>query len=228
MRIGADIAALGSMQQQKRLDVIANNIANVDSPGFKKDNVLFSDFVYQTTQTQMDQGTVRTTGDPLNIALVGEGFLRVQTPEGVRYTRAGNLTLNRDNTIVTQDGYPVLGQGGPIAVPDSENRGQIRIESNGQIYDGNDDIGKLDIVQFPKESRLEKTGNSYFKPVKEDDAPAPAVDCVVQQGALETANFTVVEEMTRMIDTLRVFEAYQRTMQAHHQEDTQLINKLGS
>jgi flagellar basal-body rod protein FlgG len=224
MQIAANVAALGSMEQQKRLDVIANNMANAETPGFKRDRVHFSNFIYETSYTQMGQGRVHDTGDPLNVALVGEGFFRVQSPDGIVYTRAGNLTLDKGNTLVTQDGWPVMGQGGPVQITE----GDIRIDANGQIYVDENPVDTLDVVRFPKDARLEKVSNQYFRPADEQQAPAPAEDFTVQQGAIEGSNFTVVEEMTQMIDTLRAFEAYQKTLQAVHQEDTQIITKLGN
>jgi len=228
-RIGYYSAALGSMQKEKSLDVISNNLANASTPGFKKDAVHFQDFIYQTTYTQMDQGRIRSTGSSLDIALSGDGMLRVQSDEGIVYTRAGNLTFNKDNTLVTQDGWPVLGQNGPIQLSGTAKE-DIRIELGGQVFDGEDQIDTLFVGKFPPEVRLEKVGNGYFKPVGPPDKLEPVVaeKCEVQQGSLEEPNFNIVEEMARMIETTRAFEAYQKAMQVFEQQDSQLTSKLGA
>jgi flagellar basal-body rod protein FlgF len=224
MRLGAYAAAVGSMEQQKRLDVIANNIANTNSPGFKKDNVHFSNFLGQVTYTTMDQGPIRETGHKLDVALSGNGLLRVQTDKGTNYTRAGNLTLNSDKILVTQDGWPVLGKRGPIKL---ENPASLRIEENGQVFDGDNQVDKLDVVQFPADIALKKTQNGYFEPAVKDAQPVPAQNCTVRQGSLEGANFNPVEEMVKMVETTRNFEAYQKTITTFDRDlDGQIISKL--
>ncbi len=223
MRIGYYAAALGSLEQEKRLDVIANNLSNAGTAGFKKDAVHFRDYLDQSTYSRLSQGRVRQTDNPLDVALNGEGYFRVQSDQGVLFTRAGNLTRNKDNALVTQEGWPVLGRnGGPITVEKSD----VRIEANGQVFDGEDAVDTLDIVKFPADTKLEKARNGLFK-APQGVNPLPATECGVQQGALEDANFDMVSEMTQMIETMRVFEAYQKTMQFHDQLDSQITSKLG-
>jgi flagellar basal-body rod protein FlgF len=224
MKLGAYAAALGSIEQQKRLDVIANNIANANSPGFKKDNVHFSNFLGEVTYTSMEQGPVRETGHKLDVALSGNGFLKVQTDQGTYYTRAGDLTLNSSKILVTQDGWPVLGKRGPIKI---EYPASLQIEENGQVIDGGNQVDKLDIVQFPSDAALKKTQNGYFEPAATGTVPVQAQNCTVRQGALEGANFNPVEEMVKMVETTRNFEAYQKTMQTFDRDlDGQIISKL--
>ena len=114
MKLESYYSTLGSMEEQKRLDIISNNIANTNSPGYKKDSIQFSDVLGEVTYTSMAQGPIRETGQNLDIALSGDGFLSVQTGQGTLYTRAGNLTLNSAKQLVTQDGWPVLGKNLPI------------------------------------------------------------------------------------------------------------------
>jgi flagellar basal-body rod protein FlgF len=224
MRIGYYAAALGSLEQEKRLDVIANNLSNAGTAGFKKDAVHFKDFLDQTTYSRMSPGRVRQTDNPMDVALNGEGYLRVQSDQGILFTRAGNLTRNKEDSLVTQEGWPVLGKnGGPIKVETSN----IRIEQDGQVFDDGDSVDTLDIVKFPANTLLEKARNGLFKP-PQGIAPIPATECSVQQGALEDANFDMVSEMTQMIETMRVFEAYQKTLQFHDQLDSQITSKLGN
>ncbi len=224
MRLGQYAAAVGSIQQQRRMDVIANNIANANTPGFKKDSVNFNDFLQQVTYTSFDQGPVRETGNKLDVALVGTGFLKVQTDQGVLYTRAGNLAVNSAKEIVTQDGWQVLGNNGPIRVEDAQN---MRIEQNGQVFDGDTQVDTIDVVRFPPEAGLIKVRGGYFEPTAKDVQPVASKDCVFRQGALEGANFNPVEEMVQMVETSRNFEAYQKTLQIFDRDlDAQLITKL--
>jgi flagellar basal-body rod protein FlgF len=224
MRIGFYAAALGAREQQKRLEVISNNIANSDTAGYKKDGVYFRDFLVETTAPRLEQGPIHVTEHPLDIALSGDGFLRAQSDQGVLYTRSGNLTVNKDGTLVTQEGWPILGKNGPISV----NSPAVRITEDGQVFDNNQPIDRLDLVRFPPKSALSKVKNGYFQVDDPKMAPQAAPDCSVQQGALEQANFNVVEEMTQMIDTLRTFEAYQKVLQSFDQIDSELTNKIGS
>ena len=113
------LAALGSLEEQRRLDIISNNIANSNTPGFKKDSIYFSDVMGEVSYTSMAQGQIRDTGEKFDIALSGDGFLSVQSNQGVVYTRAGNLTVNTAKQLVTRDGWPVLGKNGPVKVADT-------------------------------------------------------------------------------------------------------------
>jgi flagellar basal-body rod protein FlgF len=233
MKIGYYCAALGTREQAKRLEVISNNIANTNTAGFKKDTVLFKDFMVETSSPRMEQGSLRTTDNPLNIALIGNGFLKVQTDQGVLYTRNGELSLSRDGTVTTQEGWPVLGKNGPIRL----TSGNVRISEDGQIFDiregadttaSKESIATFDLVSFPANTPMIKAANGYLTPSNSTAAPLPTASCSVQQGTLEQANFNVVEEMTQMIDTLRNFESYQKVLQSFDQIDSQLTNKLAN
>jgi flagellar basal-body rod protein FlgF len=229
MRIGIYGASMGSLQQEKSLDVIANNIANAATPGFKRNVVSFNDFMSQCTHTRMDQGRIRSTSNPLDIALDGEGLLRVQSDKGVVFTRSGNLTLNKGNQLATQDGWPILGKNGPIQVPTEFKGPHIRIERNGQVFDGNDQIDTLDLVRFAPGAQLVKTSNGYLRPAQgEEPVAVQPGECSVVQGSLEEANFSVVEEMAHMIETMRLYEAYQKTLKFFEQEDAQVTSRLGN
>lgn len=224
MRIGYYAAALGSLEQGKRLEVIANNLSNAGTSGFKKDSVHFKNFLDQATYSQMTQGRVRQTDNPYDVALNGEGYFRVQTDQGILLTRAGSLARSQDGSLVTPEGWPILGKnGGPIRVETAD----LRIEKNGQVFDDDQQVDSLDIVKFPPNTALEKAHNGLFQ-IPEGVAPVPADGCSVQQGALEDANFDMVSEMTQMVEAMRVFESYQKTLQLHDQLDSQITSKLGS
>lgn len=224
MRIGYYAAALGSLEQEKRLDVIANNLSNAGTAGFKKDGVHFRGILDQCTYSELQQGRVRRTENPLDVALSGEGYFRVKTDQGILLTRGGNLNRNKDKFLVTQQGWPVLGKKGePIKVETSE----IRIEQNGQVFDDGDGVDTLDVVKFPPGTKLEKARNGLFLP-PEGVQPVPAEDCSVYQGALEDSNIDMVSEMVQMIESMRVFEVHQKTIQFLEQLDSQITSKLGN
>ena len=222
MKLESYYSTLGSMEEQKRLDIISNNIANTNSPGYKKDSIQFSDVLGEVTYTNMAQGPIRETGQKLDVALSGDGFLSVQTDTGTLYTRAGNLTLNSAKQLVTQDGWPVLAKNQPVTI---ENPSELRISEDGQLFDGDNQIGNLDIVQFPPDVRLQKAQNGYFEPQTAGAQPVQATNCIVRQGSLESPNFNPVEEMARMVQTMRNFETYQKTFQNSGNLDSQLIAK---
>jgi flagellar basal-body rod protein FlgF len=226
MKLGASQAVLGSLQQEKRLDIIANNIANVNSPGFKKDNIHFSTVLGEVSYTNLDQGPIRETGNKLDIALSGSGFLKVKTDQGTYYTRAGNLTLDSKKNLVTQDGNPILGKNGPITI---NNASTVRILDDGQVFDDKDAVDNLDVVEFPSNVVMKKVRNGLFEPDTPGASPTTAANCTVRQGSLEGANFNIVEEMVKMVETTRSFETYQKTLQTLDRDlDGQLIAKLTS
>ena len=223
MKLETYFTTLGSLEEQKRLDIISNNIANSNSPGYKKDSVHFSDVLGEVSYTSMSQGSIRETGNKLDIALSGDGFLSVKTGQGILYTRAGNLTVNSAKQLVTQDGWPVLGKNEqPIII---ENPATLRITEDGQLFDGNDLVNNLDIVQFPPGVSMKKTQNGHFEPQTSGTQPVKATNCTVRQGALEGPNFNPVEEMAKMVQTMRNYESYQKTIQNSGNLDSQLISK---
>lgn len=229
MRIGLYGAALGAIQQEKQMTVIANNLANVGTPGYKKDSIHFSHFIAQDTYTRMDNGRIERTGTPLDIALGGDGFLRVRADQGILYTRAGNLKLSNDRTLLTQEGLPVLGTDGqPIQFPEKDKPFDVKIARDGQIFDGEDIVGTLSVAQFGPDVTLQKVDNGYFKPLDGQEQLLPKDQCQIEQGALEASNFNIVEEMTQMIENTRMFEAYQKILKTCDQADSQLIRSLGN
>ncbi len=223
MKLESYFTTIGSLEEQKRLDTISNNIANANSPGYKKDSIHFSDVLGEVSYTSMSQGPIHQTGNTLDIALSGDGFLSVQTDQGTLYTRAGNLTLNNAKQLVTQDGWPVLGKNAPITIKDTAN---LRIGEDGQIFDGIEPAGSIDIVQFPPGVSVKKAENGYFEPQTAGAQPVQATNCVVRQGSLEGANFNLVEEMAGMVQTMRNYESYQKTLQNGGNLDSELISKM--
>lgn len=252
------------MAQATRLDTIANNIANVNTSGFKKDRQVFSEYLsaherpndvmnipripasvesfYDMqggdnayvnpagTYTNFDQGSLRSTGNPLDLAIEGKGFFEVLTPQGVRWTRSGSLQVDGTGKLVTKDGFPVLrdGAGDPAQRLVQLSSANVMVSNAGEVVDGGVPAGKLALVTFADPDELQKQGNSLYG-LKQNarGGPVPAGEARVQQGFVEGSNVNVIEEMTDMIAANRVFEATQHTIKAHDQMDDKLVNNVG-
>lgn len=239
----------GALAQEKRLEVITNNLANVNTAGFKRDQPLFEGVelspglsagvsgsmlpsptfeMLHRVSTDFTPGVVRTTGEPLDVAIEGEGFFSVQTPQGVRYTRGGSFTIDAQGQITTYDGFPVLGTGGPITLPP----GIIQIDAEGRISVKGTEAGAqpteidlLPIVRFSDPSQLRKVGQTLFEAVGGGAAPFP--EGRMRQGALEGANVNPVEEMVAMITVMRLYESAQKAIQTADEIAAKAANEVG-
>lgn len=227
------IGPQGLFRQENQYNIIANNLSNIDTIGYKKDVPIFwrimaeaSNKYFQTatetSATLFDQGDLKRTGNTLDLGIEGEGFFKVQTPAGVRYTRSGNFQLNREGILVQSNGFPVLGQGGEIFL----GSGSIVIGNDGSIQVNGADRGRIDLVTFPDLTSLKKEGQTFFKleePQEEREVP----NSKILQGSLELSNVDSMQEMVQLIDSFRTFEACQRVVQASDEMDGKAVNELG-
>ena len=242
------------LAEMARTDVISNNMANVNTTGFKKDRTIFRaspemnirrihDPVSVGTGRTIDprpfigvmgtgvtvdeisidfsQGELRTTSNPLDLAIRGEGFFQVQTPDGIRYTRDGSFTLNRDGYLVTTEGYFVLGENGPIQIAQN---GDININQQGEVFVNEQMVGRLNIVTFQQINQLQKQGDNLYIA---NAAPEQAQNAQVVQGALEGSNINIVSEMVNLISAFRAYEANQKVIQTHDATLDKVINYVG-
>jgi flagellar basal-body rod protein FlgF len=240
---GIYTAAAGAMAMEERLSIIANNLANVNTAGFKKDAISYQDFqkvldtsmLYsgQFKEKPVDvvlgkqyvdgtQGGFQETGNPLDVAIVGEGFFAVSTPSGIRYTRAGNFTISDDGTLVTQQGYQVQGQGGEIAV----GNGRVTIDEGGAIMVNGVQADKLQVVSIKNEG-LQRQGNSLYT-TKAGFSPEDVTSPEVRQGVIEMSNVEAVTEMVGLITTQRAYEAFQKVMKTVTDTYSQSMRNVGS
>jgi len=225
---GLRTAAAGMLPRTTKQEIIANNIANVNTTGFKRDRVVFrrtlaaelaaaaeegNQVVAEDVLTDFSQGPLEKTDRPLDVALDGPGFFVVQTQAGERYTRAGNFRLAPDGTLVTPDGNPVLGERGPIVLQDD----RVEIHSDGDIYQAGELVGRLRIVAFDDLSSLRKEGHGLFVLTDPSVRPREAEGSTVRQGYLEGSNVNPLEEMVEMMVLLRNFEAEQKAIQVQDQ-----------
>lgn len=230
----------------REIDVIANNIANINTTGFKAEGSLFEEFLSSAARTEtangrvsfvrdrgtwhdLSAGTVELTGNPLNVAIDGKGFLVVQTARGERYTRNGALQINATGQLVTSEGDPVLGDAGPIVFQPTDNQIQIGKDGTITVRQGNSTVdslrGNLRMVAFDDASQLQKDGGSTFAVVG-NAQPQPTKDSSLIQGSLEKSNVHSVIEMTRMIEVTRSYTQIAAMLQQQSDQSQQAIDKL--
>jgi len=256
MRESMYSALFGAMSNEVRLDTISNNLANVNTTGFKKEAYAFQDTFqrlatdYLTDDRQnlraeeiwprayvqarprlsgqysdQSQGPMQATGNPLDLAIVGEGYFKVRTPEGDRLTRSGSFQLASDGRLLTEQGYEVLGDGGALVLPRDTN---IQIDMNGRIKADGEDIGVLDLVNVSDPKALVKQGKNLFSIRQGSRATEIPVDgASVQQGYLEKSNVEIVSEMVNMMEAQRAFEINQKIMTTTDGMESLVINKVG-
>jgi len=217
------------LRQELKLDVIANHLANVTTPGFKADILSFDEVLNVKMTTDHSPGAIIKTENVLDFAIEGEGFFKIETPQGIRYTRNGAFALNSDNMLVTQNGDPVLGEGGPILIAGN----QIEVNDAGEIWVEDPStknfemVDKLAVVTLASMDRLVKEGGSLFVHNGAPTDETAAQKIRVGQGQLEAANIDNVMEMTKMIDTQRKYESYTKMLQALDETDSKSVNELG-
>jgi len=271
--------ASGMSAQQVRLDAIANNLANVDTDGYKRDVAVHKAFAEMLLRrmnddgviknpfgsedlapvvgklgtgvennelfTEFEQGALKQTDNDCDIALDGKGFLCVQTPYGERYTRNGAFTIGKEGYLETQEGYPILGENGPIMV----KANNFKIDNDGNIFvdkrylddpfrmvsreentwEGIEKLDKLKVVDFKKDRFLQKQGSSLWKSSEESggaEIMAQGGRPKVVQGFVEASNVNPVTEMVRMIEVNRAYEANQKSIQSEDSMLNRLINDV--
>ena len=237
------------MVLERQMDVVANNVANVNTTGFKADRSLFEQFLrspahednFQRPDRQVafvqDRGTFKDfaagasemTKNPLDVAIDGKGFLVVQTPAGERYTRDGNLQINNQGQLVTQSGYPVMGGSGPIVFQQTDKQITIAPDGNVTVLEGSNRIdsvrGKLRIVSFADAQKLVKEGGNLYS-ADQGVAPRPDTTSRVNQGYVEKSNVNSVTEMSRMIEITRAYTQISALLQQQSDLHKSAIEKL--
>lgn len=244
---GMQIAGRGMMVQMAKSDTVANNLANVDTSGFKRDvhtvqsfrEVLldriearpsygkgigylgFGAFSSPVT-VDFSSGGIQTTENPLDLAIEGDGFFVVETPSEVCLTRDGSFTLNSLGELVTKDGYRVLGTRGAIQIPN----GELLVGRSGEVFVDGVNVARLLIWRVDDEDALTKRGANLYRissdvPIEEIDSPC------VMQGCLERSNVNVVREMLEMIVGMRNFEACQRVLHGYDSTLDKCVNEVG-
>ena len=257
---GIYISGSGLLPKSARQEAVANNLANVEVPGFKRDSMFLREVKEAMKQqsgdypdwrlnrfeggwTDFEQGKLRLTGDMFDMAIKGNGFFSVRTPDGVQYTRNGNFSKNDQGMLVTPLGYPVLDEGGAeVVIPDTYKvpiiDGSGTLKGRDELTGEEQELGKLQIVDFPElYDHVAKSQTPYQAPLKKGKdglfiaSPAtvqvPAEGYVLAQGFLEEANVEPVLEMVKMIDVYRAFEADYKAIQVQDGTLDRAVNDVG-
>lgn len=234
-----------SMQNglRRQMEVIANNLANVSTAGFRADRVMFSSLVAGPNSPQglagpgaqisfVDQptsfldnrdGPLTKTDNALDLAINGDAYFVVEGPDGPRYTRNGAFRLDRDGKIVTQDGLALLDNGGrPLTIPAGASR--IEIGKNGSVRTETGQVGRIKLAKFEDEQALQRVGGSLFSSDKNPSDVDAKTEIV--QGMIEGSNVQAVTEMTTMIEVMRRYESVQRLIEGENDRSRRAIDKL--
>jgi flagellar basal-body rod protein FlgF len=237
----------------RELEVVANNLANLNTTGYKSDSSIFEQFLMpeasaeafppgsrqiayvqdRATWHNLSPGPLQRTGGPLDVAIDGNAFLVVQTAAGQRYTRNGALQISSTGALVTSAGDPVLGVGGPIQFQITDHDISIGEDGTITVREGasatSDSVrGQLQLAQFANAGALQKQGANLFSaPAGVTSQPAPANVRVVQ-GSIEQSNVSAVTEMARMVEITRTYEQISSLLQQENAQRTSALDKLSA
>ncbi len=230
------------MALQRQMEVVANNMANLNTSGFKAERLLFEEYKMPVARDRdfefpdqplsftndwatvhdLSPGPLLPTGNPLDVALEGKGFLVVQTPDGERFTKAGSLAIGPDGTLMDPTGNPILGTAGPIEFEPEET--DISISADGMVSSSDGTKGQLRIVEFADPQNVERYGDNLWM----GGTPVPAVSTTVVQGSIEKSNISGVSEMSDMIRVQRAYESIGALIQRQDDQQRNAIQRLGS
>lgn len=224
----------------RQMATIANNLANMNTTAYKSQSMLFDEYVMpvaseaspdKTLSFVQDYGQVRnladgemqTTGNPLDVAIAGEGMFKVQTPQGPQYTRNGHLQLDNSGQLITSNGYPVMTAAG-TTLSFTNDEGQISIASDGTVTTDKGQRGKIALVSFANLQELKATGDNLYSTTQ---AEVPVDKPRLVQGSIEGSNVKSIIEMTNMIDVMRSYESASKLVDAADNMRRQAISQIG-
>jgi flagellar basal-body rod protein FlgF len=235
-------AASGIQARMDSLDMLANNMANGSTTGFKVDREFYSTFAGDSTYAALDpsvgdapvvekrwtdfaQGTLQPTGNATDLALSGSGFFAVTGPNGPLYTRNGTFRISASGVLVTAEGYPVRQVGGqPIQLTGT---GTLLVSPQGEVTQDNQQLGTLELDAFANPNLLTKSATGYFEnPDPKSITPAVAANVQVAQGKVEGSNFSPAESAARMVSLLRHFEMLQHAVKIGTDMNKQAIEEV--
>ena len=235
-------ATSGMRSRMESLDLLANNLANSGTAGFKRDQEFYG--VYSSADsddpmnggpsstlptiekqwTDFSQGTIQVTGNPMDVALSGDGFLVVNGHSGPLYTRAGSLQVLHGGELATSDGYPLQSvAGGAIKVTSAKS---LVITPDGTVEQGGQTIGQIKVATFKSTNSLRKMGNTCFQNADVKNPPIPAPNATVLQGKIEGSNVPVAEAAMRLVGVMRQFEMMQKAIGVSNEMDTKTISEV--
>jgi flagellar basal-body rod protein FlgG len=264
----------GQIAQQRKVETIANNIANANTPGFKKDRLTFKEHLTaldkgledidipredwspedfyksqgaQNSHVKVDgsytvheQGRLDPTNNPLDFALHGKGFFEVSTPQGIRFTRKGNLTVSKSGELITDSGFKVLSKlenketdTAEIEKSAIEQRfiklpegARISVSREGDIFNKGAIIGKMSVVEFNDVDAIRKEGNSLYINNDDENIKREKIATSVNQGFIEGSNVNAVQEMSELIRAHRHFENIQKAISTYDSISGKAVNDI--
>lgn len=223
----------------REMSTIANNLANMNTTGFKGSSMLFDEYLMPTASEDspdktlsfvqdygqyrnMNDGEMKTTGNPLDVAISGEGMFSIQTPQGTQYTRVGHFQINDQGQLVTEQGMPVLTDAGtPLTI--SKDDSTITIARDGTVSTENGQLGKLGLVTFDKLQELKANGDGLFTTTQ---TPTPVAEPRMAQGSIEGSNVNSIVEMTNMIDVQRAYISAAKLVQTADEMRAKAISQI--
>jgi len=223
-------AASGLRARTETLDMLANNLANAATSGFKSDHEFYNLYVSPEVQaspfegpgspttvpvieknwTDFSQGTLMRTDNKLDLALTGKGFFTARGPSGPLYTRNGSFRLSAKGELVTSEGYPLLTEDNKTIQSQSDN--PLQVASDGEVLQDGQTLGKLRLVDFSSNTPVGKFGSTYFQMSDPQAKPVAASSAQVEQGKLESSNVSPAESAVRLVNVMRQFEMLQRAI----------------
>ncbi len=228
-------AVMLSMQelQWHKLTAVANNLSNASTPGFKSQIIRTEESVLKNKENKsvsfvksggivrdLTDGPIKSTGNPLDVALTGRGYFMVATPSGLRYTRNGQFIISENSMLTTASGQAVLNQSGSeIAMP--HDLKQISIAEDGTLSNQGVSFGKLGVVTFADENALASEGSTLYKTSQD---PTPALQFRITQGAVEDSNISPIQESIRLMEILRLFENAQKVIDQYEDLQKKTLN----
>ena len=248
MNVGVYQGAASLSALERWQEIISQNIAAASVPGFKKTEASFASVLGETervggegrsakevrgvmpstvSEISMRQGELRSTGSELDFAIQGSGFFQVQRPNGeLGYTRDGGFQLSPERTLVTKQGFPVMGDSGPLTL--KAGGGRISINAEGTLLQGDTPIAKIGVYDFQDPKSLTRVGDGLLAPADQNAQPQAVERPSVLSGNLESSNVSPLQEMVNLVTVSRAYEASQRVIFAHDENTGKAIETLGN
>lgn len=239
MSDGIYIAMSGAAAQERALDVISNNLANTSTVGFKAERITFAETLAKNATktgemsfvgladslTDHSDGQITATDNPLDVAISGEGYFAVETPSGIRYTRAGDFRMNDEGRLVSVDGHLVRGtDGSDIQIPPYTTN--VSVNADGTVSNGFQDFGTIAVVQLDPKT-VHREGNRLFTGVELPEQDNEGTTYQISSGSLEDSNFTAIRGMVDIVRVSRIHEAQHRMIETYRQINNRAARDLG-